>query len=248
MSVWPRLLTTAGTLTVDEIRAVYQKRAPRYDGTSHAYGLFGYRLDAHRRRGVEALRLRPGDSVVEIGCGAGANFPSPKHAIGRTGAIIGLDLSREMLDQARSRVRREGWSNVTLVESDAARCAFPERVDAILSTYALTLVPSYDDVIRRGAAALVPRGRFVVVDVKAPRSWPECLLRCVVPLFRPFGVTLDLRTRHPWESLARHMKLVAMDDVCLGTTYVAVGEKPGGGAGPLDDDDESAPLTGRREP
>lgn len=213
-------------LTGAEIRELYRKRAPRYDITSRVYGLLGYRLDAYRRRGIELFALHSGDKVVEIGCGTGANFARLERTIGPTGAIIGVDLSKAMLEQARSRVQREGWSNVTLVESDAARYAFPEGINAIVSTYALTLVPSYDDVIRQGANALVPGGRFVVVDIKAPRSWPEPVLRAIVPLLRPFGVTLGLRTRHPWESLARHLNLVVMEERCLGTTYIAAGERP----------------------
>lgn len=217
---------TTRPLTGEELREIYRRRAPRYDITSHAYGLLGYRLDAYRRRGIELLALHHGDTVVEIGCGTGANFARLERAIGPTGAIIGVDLSPAMLEQARSRVRREGWANVTLVESGAARYGFPGRVNAILSTYALTLEPSYDDVIRQGASALVPGGRFVVVDFRAPRSWPKPVLRAIVPLFRPFGVTLDLRTRHPWESLAKYLNLVVMEERWLGTTYIAAGERP----------------------
>lgn len=216
----------ADALTADELRALYRRRAPLYDLTSRLCGLFGYRLDAYRRRGVEALRQHPGATVVELGCGTGANFAQLEDALGPAGRIIGVDLSPEMLDRARSRVRRAGWSNVTLEESDVAQYGFPARVNAIISTYALTLVPSYDEVIRRGAQALVPGGRFVVVDLKAPRSWPEPVVRAIVRLFRPYGVTFDLRTRHPWESLAKHMNLVSMEERFLGTTYIAAGEKP----------------------
>ena len=217
---------TSHALTGGEIRELYRKRAPRYDLTSRVYGLLGYRLDTYRRRGIELLALNPGDTIVEIGCGTGANFARLERAIGPTGVIIGVDLSPAMLERARSRVRRGGWANVTLVESGAARYRFPGRVNAILSTYALTLEPSYDDVIQQGASALVPGGRFVVVDFRAPRSWPELVLRAIVPLFRPFGVTLDLRTRHPWESLAKYLNPVAMEERWLGTTYIAAGEKP----------------------
>lgn len=217
---------TAPALNEDEVRRLYRRRAPRYDVTSRAYALLGYRLDAYRHRGIELLQLQPGDTVVEIGCGTGANFSWLERAIGPTGTLIGLDLTPEMLDQARTRVRRARWSNVRLVEADASRFEFPNRVNGILSTFALTLAPSYDEVIRRGAEALTPGGRFVVVDLKAPRSWPEPVLRVVAKLGRPFGVTLDLRTRHLWESLAEHLHLVAMEERCLGTTYIAAGERP----------------------
>jgi ubiquinone/menaquinone biosynthesis C-methylase UbiE len=212
-------------MTADELRELYRKRAPRYDLTSHVYGLLGYRLNAYRRRGIEGLRLRAGDTVVEIGCGTGANFAALEHAIGPTGTLIGVDLTAEMLEHARARVRREGWGNVKLVQSDAGNYPFPSGVNGIFSTYALTLIPAFDDVIRRGAEALAPGGRFVVVDFKAPHSWPEPILRAVALLTRPFGVTLELRSRHPWESLARHLDLVLMEERCLGTTYIGAGEK-----------------------
>jgi ubiquinone/menaquinone biosynthesis C-methylase UbiE len=218
---------STNALTTTEIREVYRKRAPRYDLTSRLYGLLGYRLDTYRRRGVEALDLQQGDTVVELGCGTGANFEALEAAIGPAGTLIGVDLSPQMLEQARERIDRKGWRNVTLVESDVARYELPEKVDGIVSTFALMLLPSYDDVIRRGAEALAPGGRFVVVDIKAPRSWPEGLLRAVVTLLvRPFGVTLDLRSRHLWESLAQHLSLVLMEERYLGTTYIAAGEKP----------------------
>jgi ubiquinone/menaquinone biosynthesis C-methylase UbiE len=215
---------SSAALATDDLRDLYRRRARHYDVTSHAYALAGYRLDDYRRRGIEALGLQPGNSVVELGCGTGANFAAIEAAIGEAGAILAVDLSKDMLDQARYRVGKHGWRNVTFVETDVARYDFPKSVDAILSTYALTLVPSYDDVIRRGAETLVPGGRFVVVDFKAPRAWPEVLLQAIFPLLRPFGVTLDLRTRRPWESLAKHLNLVAMEERYLGTTYIAAAE------------------------
>jgi len=213
-------------MNVQEIRDLYGVRARHYNVTSHLYGVGGYRLHAYRRRGIDLLRLVPGDTVVEIGCGTGANFADLEAAVGPSGRIIGVDLTRAMLNQARARIRRRGWSNVTLVECNAVEYAFPDQVRGVLSTFALTLVPDYDDVIRNAARALVGGSRFVVVDFRAPDGWPDGLLRAIVPLFRPFGVTFDLRTRHPWESLAKHLHLVSMEERYFGTTYIAAGEKP----------------------
>jgi demethylmenaquinone methyltransferase/2-methoxy-6-polyprenyl-1,4-benzoquinol methylase len=129
-----------------------------------------------------------------------------------------------MLAQAHRRIERAGWRNVELVQADAATFRFPGRTDGVLSTYALTLVPAFDEVIRRAAAALAPGKRMVVVDFKAPERWPTWVLRAIVPLLRPFGVTLGLKDRHPWESMRRHFRTVDVREHYLGTTYVAVGE------------------------
>ncbi len=54
---------------------------------------------------VDALRLRGGETVVEIGCGTGLNSPFLQRAIGPQGKIVGLDLTDKMLDQARERIQ-----------------------------------------------------------------------------------------------------------------------------------------------
>lgn len=121
-------------------------------------------------------------------------------------------------------MERAGWRNVELVQSNAAAFVFPPRTNGVLSTYALTLMPAFDEVIRRTAAALAPGKRMVVVDFKAPEGWPPWVLRAIVPLLRPFGVTLGLEVRHPWESMRRHLRNVDVREHYLGTTYVAAGE------------------------
>jgi ubiquinone/menaquinone biosynthesis C-methylase UbiE len=67
-----------------------------------------------------------------------------------------------MLDEASARVEVRGWANIELVKSDASDYVFPATVDGILSTFALTLVPEFDKVVRKGAAALMPGKRFVI--------------------------------------------------------------------------------------
>lgn len=209
---------------IEEVLRVYRRRARWYDVTSRLYWLIGYRVDRYRRQGVEALRLAPGDTVVEIGCGTGHNLLLLERAVGSTGRIVGVDLTDSMLQQARRRVERAGWRNVELIQTDAARFEFPARVDAVYSSFALTLVPEFDEVIRRAAAALAPGKRMVIVDFKAPDGWPPWLLGAVVPLLRPFAVTLGLAERRPWESLQRHFLDVTVERRYLGTTYIAMGE------------------------
>ncbi len=154
------------TLDKSSIALLYRKRAKRYDFSANAYYLLGFREFAYRNIGVEALNLKKGDTVVEIGCGTGLNFSLLRKEVGPNGNIIGVDLTLEMLEEADKRIRRNSWQNVTLVQSDAAVYRFSEHIDGIISTFALTLVPEYDRVIQKGAAALSPNARFVIVDFK----------------------------------------------------------------------------------
>ncbi|REJ65730.1 MAG: methyltransferase domain-containing protein [Planctomycetota bacterium] len=212
-------------LSHTQLVSLYRRRAARYDFTANLYYLVGFREWRYRQRAVESLHLQQGDTVVEIGCGTGLNFSLLQDKIGPQGRIIGVDMTDAMLDQARARIEKNGWTNVELVQSDAADFEFPRNVNGIISTFALTLVPQFDDVIRRGANALTKGSRWVVADLKMPSNLFRFLYPLLLPLFRPFGVTLDLAARHPWESIENHLHSTTMQELFLGFTYIASGEK-----------------------
>ena len=212
-------------LTNQELVEVYRKRAKRYDFTAQLYYLIGFREWAYREKAVKALNLKRGDTVVEIGCGTGLNFTLLENEIGTEGRIVGVDLTDSMLSRAQERVRRNNWSNVELVQSDAATFPFPRAVDGIISTFALTHVAEFEKVIRAGSEALRPDGRFVVLDFKLPSNWISRLAPLLVLTVRPFGVTIDLAVRHPWEALKKCFADVTVDQLYGGVAYIAVGEQ-----------------------
>jgi ubiquinone/menaquinone biosynthesis C-methylase UbiE len=212
------------TLDKRSIALLYRRRAKLYDFSANAYYLLGFREFAYRKIGVKALNLKKGDTVVEIGCGTGLNFSLLRKQVGPNGNIIGVDLTPEMLEKADKRIKRNGWQNVILVQSDAAVYRFPEHIDGIISTFAITLVPEFDSVIQNGAAALSPNARFVVVDFKKPDKWPMWMIKAFVILTRPFGISLDIADRHPWESVARYMTMVKFRELYLGALYLCVGK------------------------
>src|ERR1700723_2120353 len=148
--------------TREHLIETYRKKAKHYDITSRLYPAPGYPQRAQRLRTVQALGLRAGDTVIDIACGTGLNFRLLEKAIGPGGRIIGVDLTDAMLAHAQHRIEANGWSNVSLVQADAAGFDFPAEVDAILSTYALTQVPECAEVIAHGTAALSARGRLAV--------------------------------------------------------------------------------------
>lgn len=228
-----------------ELVELYARRAARYDLTANLYYLIGFREWAFRKAAVAALELRPGDSVVEIGCGTGLNFSLLVAAVGEGGSVIGVDLSRSMIERAWARAAREGWTNVRLYHGDAADYEFPDGVDGILSTFALTLIPEFEEVIRRGSAALAPGGHLVVADLKLPAGPARRLAPVLEPLVRPFGVTLDLAVRHPWEAMERSLDDVTVRERYMGFFYIASGRARGpamDAMGPLQEREEAASL------
>jgi demethylmenaquinone methyltransferase/2-methoxy-6-polyprenyl-1,4-benzoquinol methylase len=211
-------------LSKSEIRILYGRRARHYDLTANLYYLLGFREWRYRKRAVRSLQLAPGDTVVEIGCGTGLNFGLLRDAVGPNGRIVGVDMTEAMLAKALARIQQKGWQNIELVHSDVGSYDFPAGLSGILSTFALTLVPEYDDVIARGAKALAPGGRWVVADLKMPAGWSASLFPLLLPLFRPFGVSADLAARHLWESVCAHARWCEMHEYYFGYTYIVVGE------------------------
>lgn len=212
-------------LRKDAVRDLYRERAGSYDIAANLYYLIGFREVKYREMAISALRLKPGGTVVEIGCGTGLNFQYVLQSIGKTGRLIGVDLTDAMLEKAKSRVEKNGWGNVHLVQSDAAKYAFSSGINGIYSTFALTLVPEYEEIIERASHALAAGGRFVVLDLRKPERYPTWIIKLGVAITRPFGVSLDLAERKPWEIMKKYFSNVTVTGIFGGFAYIAVGEK-----------------------
>lgn len=216
-------------LTREHLIETYRRKAKRYDLTARLSPVPGYPQHRLRVYAVRALALRPGDLVVDMACGTGLNFPLIQEAVGPEGRIVGVDLTDAMLARAHTRVERNGWRNVSLVQSDAAAFAFPTGADAILSTYALTQVPDSAAVIAHGAAALSEGGRCAVLDLKIPVAAPRWLTALGTAVVRPFTGIEEWMARRPWETIREAMQAelseVSWSEPCFGTAFLAVGSR-----------------------
>ena len=179
---------------------------------------------------MQALGLRAGDTVVNVACGTGLNFPMLEKAIGPGGRIIGVDLTDAMLARAQHRIEANGWSNVSLVQSDTAGFDFPAEVDAILSTYALSQVPECAAVIAHGATAL-RGGRWAVLDLKVPDNTPGWLTQLGTATVRPFAWIDEWVMSRPWAAIR-----AAMQEELADLSWTELSSEPrssgGGSRGP----------------
>ena len=215
--------------TREHLIETYRKKAKHYDITSRLYPAPGYPQRAQRLRAVQALGLRAGDSVIDIACGTGLNFPLLQKAVGPGGRIVGVDLTDAMLARAQDQIETNRWSNISLVQADAAGFDFPAAVDAILSTYALTQVPECAEVIAHGTAALPPGGRWAVLDLKVPGRTPAWLAQLGTATVRPFASIDQWITRRPWEAIRAAMQEeladVSWTELFFGTAFLAAGSR-----------------------
>lgn len=129
----------------DAVQSFYGRWASIYDAVAtYTPGISRIRRDA-----VDALHLEPGDTVLDLGCGTGANLPYLRDAVGADGTVIGIDITEGMLEKAQQRVDRHGWENVELYQQDAADPEVSADVDAILNAFLIGMFPDQRTVIDR---------------------------------------------------------------------------------------------------
>ncbi len=119
---------------LDRVREFYGQWAHLYDLLASAPGVRSW-----RRRAAAALDLSPGDTVVEMGCGTGANVPFLREQVGPEGRVLGVDVTRPLLDRASERAAARGWTNAQFCTADATQPPISGPVDAILGTFVLGL-------------------------------------------------------------------------------------------------------------
>src|ERR1700749_247751 len=120
------------------ITAQYDRVAPWYRALSPLFLI----NPVMRRKAVAAMALRPGDAVLEVGVGSGRNLPYLLDAVGPSGAVVGVDLSAGMLDEARKLVDRRGATNVELSETNAAPVDYPRDFAAVIFSLSYSAMPA----------------------------------------------------------------------------------------------------------
>jgi len=123
--------------------------------------------------GEAALRLaapQVGERVVDIGCGCGDTSIELARAVGQTGEVLGVDVSRPMLDVARAQAGLAGWGKLAFREADAAEAALPADVDLLFSRFGVMFFGQPVPAFRHLRGSLRSQGRFVFVCWRAPRD------------------------------------------------------------------------------
>ncbi|GEP43327.1 class I SAM-dependent methyltransferase [Brevifollis gellanilyticus] len=145
----------------------YRWHAQIYDATRWAF-LFGRNTLVRRAATQMAMPRR----ILEIGCGTGKNLVDLAERFPKA-QIIGLDLSKDMLDVAKKKVRAYGSRVGLLQRPYDAPVAVGEKFDLIVMSYSLSMInPGFDEVIRLCRQDLSERGMVAVVDFHQSRwTW-----------------------------------------------------------------------------
>ncbi len=142
--------------------------------------LKGYNPDADLGLGcglpTQFAKIKPGNTVIDLGSGAGNDCFIARSETGETGKVIGIDFTPAMLEKARANAEKLGFNNVEFRQGDIENMPVSANTaDVIVSNCVLNLVPNKDGVLKDILRVLKPGGHFSISDVVLIGALPDAL-------------------------------------------------------------------------
>lgn len=151
---------------------VYNIMSEEYDE------LNGYNKDADLGLGcglpTNFAKIKKGDTVVDLGSGAGNDCFVARAEIGETGKVIGIDFTEAMIEKARANVEKLGYNNVEFRHGDIEKIPITANVaDVVVSNCVMNLVPDKPKAFSEVFRILKPKGHFSISDIVIIGDLPE---------------------------------------------------------------------------
>lgn len=142
--------------------------------------LEGYNKDADLGLGcgipTDFANIKSGDSVLDLGSGAGNDCFVARSIVGENGKVTGIDFTAEMLKKAQENTKKMGYKNVEFVKGDIEEMPLSDNsFDVVISNCVLNLVPNKDKAFKEIYRVLKSNARFCISDVVIQGDLPEKL-------------------------------------------------------------------------
>ena len=140
--------------------------------------LKGYEPDADLGVGcglpTQYANISEGDTVVDLGSGAGNDCFIARAEVGESGKVIGIDFSPQMITKARNNALKRGYVNVEFLEGDIENMPLLDNTaDVVVSNCVLNLLPEKNIIFKETYRVLKPGGHFCISDVVLNGTFPK---------------------------------------------------------------------------
>src|ERR1700736_601102 len=198
-------------------------RPPAYGEQAGSYDRDTGAFQPYRRAVVEALPLRRGQVVLDVGCGTGLCCGLLREKVGPRGAVVGIEESPEMVAVAREHIASEGWRNVTVVQSGAEDAQIAVTADAALFCAVHDILQS-PDALRNVLDHLRPGARVAAGGGKWAAPWMMAVNMQARMLHAPYVRSFEGFDR-PWNHLEQLIEDVQVHELAFGSGYVLTGRR-----------------------
>ncbi len=124
--------------------------------------------------------LKEGDTVLDLGAGAGFDCFLAAKKVGKKGKVIGVDMTPEMIDRARANARKGKYTNVEFRLGEIENLpASDNSIDVVISNCVINLSPNKKRVFEEAFRVLAPKGRLMVSDIVLLKKLPESIRKNV---------------------------------------------------------------------
>jgi len=200
------------------------RRQPAYGERARSYERDTAAFQPYRSAVVEALPLRSGHVVLDVGCGTGLCCGLLRDRVGPEGGVVGIEESPEMAAVAREHIACEGWDNVTVVQAPAEDAEIGLTADAALFCAVHDILQS-PDALRNVVTRLRPGAWVVAGGGKWAAPMMVALNAMVGALHAPYVRSFSGFDR-PWRHLEQLVDDVQVREMAFGSGYVMTGRTP----------------------